>query len=84
LTASVTEIGRRCTIPATSPTRRWHRRNAPMRASPSCRRPPSASATSCSSSRRSPSRPTCSRSMPRSRRRVPAKPAAGSRWWLRR
>ena len=46
--------------------------------------PRARSPTSSASSTRSPGRPTCWRSTPRSKRRAPAKPAAASRWWRRK
>ena len=45
------------------------------------RNPRARSPTSSASSTRSPGRPTCWRSTPRSKPRAPAKPAAASRWW---
>ena len=70
--------------PATSPTAaaRWSpRRSRPW---PRSRTPRARSPTSSASSTRSPGRPTCWRSMPRWKRRAPAKPAAASRWWPRK
>ena len=58
----------------TKPTRPWERSHA--------RR--SISMKWWASSATSPARPTCWRSTPRSRRRVRARPAAGSRWSLQR
>jgi len=56
----------------------WKARPKPSTRS---RRKAAISKRSCRSSPRSPSRPTCSRSMRRSRRRVPASMVAASQWW---
>ena len=49
---------------------------------PASRNPRARSPILSVSSMRSPGRPICWRSMPRSRRRAPAKPAAALPWWL--
>ena len=85
LSASIDEISRQ--LGQTSNARRYRGRARPAprtTRSARSRRPRRRSATWSSSSRTSPGRPICWRSMRRSRRPAPAKPDAASPWWPRR
>ena len=80
--ASIREIAKSANEAAKmAKQRRGGGRDRPTRRCRSSATPRPRSATSSRSSRRSPSRPTCWRSTPPSRRRAPATRARASPWW---